>query len=207
MYLIDLISNLSILAPLILGAFFVRKYDRVITTFYILVVLSAIIEAGILYTSWNSINNLAYFHVYTFIEFGFITAIYYQLITTYLVRMGLIVFSILFVLLSLYSLIYWEGLNQFNGVQSMLEGIYVPVLIILYGIHLFKAYDIDSLETHPYFWLSVGYFVYFGCSLFLFGVMNKVIEHNIDIYWSIHGCVNIFLHFMYALTLWIGRKI
>ncbi len=207
MYLIDLISNLSIFAPIILGAIVLRKLNIAMKTLYVFIAISFVLEAIILYTSSYQINNLALFHLFTFLEFGFISAIYIRIITIKVIRYIAILISISFIVFSIYSLLYWEGLNQFNSNQTVFESVFVIGLVITYMFNALKALEIEKIETHPYYWLSVGFLLYFAINLMLFFAMRYVSNNYIDSFWSIHSIMNIILNLVFTLVLWLSRKI
>ena len=206
MHLIDIISNLSILAPTLLGAVLFTRLDGNLRLLYGLIVGTLVLEGVILYTSYNGIGNLYLFHVYTFLEFGVISVLYYRLMRMFLFRVILIVTALGFVVFSLLNLTYWESFSEFNSNQRAVEGVIVLFYLFYYAVYLMQTLELKNIEKHPYYWLTIAYVFYFLATFLLFTFSKSLIKENIQAYWFIHGAFNIFLNTMYAVVLWIGRK-
>ncbi len=148
------------------------------------------------------------FHIYTFVEFIGISGVYYFIFKRNLIyRRLLVALTILFSVLSVISLIYWEGLSRFNTIQRAFEYAILLLYFIMFLSTILRSKAAPLLELHPYFTLTIGFFIYFSGTILLFLNANKFIELDIVNYWFIHGVLNIFLNIIYFVVLWTGTKV
>lgn len=197
----------SILLPTILGAILFKRLPntlKVLTVFVFLTVISEILTY-IFYL--NGQNNLFLYHIYTFLEFGFISWIYASIFNRKYLKVIIGILSLAFISASALSLIKLESLVEFNSIQRMIELI---ILVLYFFIHmgmLMKSKKAPFLEMHPYFILTLGFIIYFIGTAILFYFTNLFIEMgNLVSFWMIHGALNIFLNIIYSIVLWRGSE-
>lgn len=148
-----------------------------------------------------NINNMQLFHAYSFIEFTFLSLIFFRLANSIVWRKVIISIFIAFQLYSVLNLIFLENTSEFNSIQRNVEG---PILII-YCIVFIRFYA--QLEERkrkfykPMFRLAYGLAVYFSGTLILFTFANEILADRTNDYWTIHSLFNIFLNATYALVL------
>lgn len=203
---INLISFYSILAPTLVGVFLFKRLPRLCKYLCILIFSLAIFEfVGEIASNYLG-TNLFLFHLYTYVEFGIIAFIFYNLSKEVVWKRIILIFAIIFALFSIINLTFIETLLQFNSNQRYLEGIMILIFCVGYYTKLLRKAENIYLEKHPFFWLTSGYFIYFAGTLFLFLFSRELMENNNAAFWSLHGILNIFLNLIYVLTLWLGSK-
>jgi hypothetical protein len=198
---IDLISTFSIIAPVVIGAIFYFKLHRTLKVLCWLLFATLILEGAGVWLFELKINNLFIFHLYSYIEFGLITLIYYQLSTNQMWKRLMIVIFVLFLLYSGIVLLFYQGLDSFNSLQRNAEG----VILMVYFFTFIRDYSLFGSRKRAlfksFFWLTYGYFIYFAGTLFLFVFANEILSDRMNDYWIIHGIFNIFLNITYAVVL------
>lgn len=160
------ISMISVVAPMVLGAALYKTLPRELKVLVIYVFIKGILE-GVVYVMWQlSLNNLPFFHLFTYLEFGFISLIYYYLfIRIRRVRYGILMLSAVFLILSIYLLSNYEQLDSFNSLQRGLEHIMVLLYVTLFLTLFFKRLPRERYLLKPYFIMSCGFLVYFVLAL------------------------------------------
>ncbi len=83
-----------------------------------------------------------------------------------------------FGLLSAYT--FWQGLGvvRFSTLQSVVEGILVLGLVMVYFRQLMETLTVLYLEREPLFWVSAGLLVYFAGSLLVRGASNFALQQS-----------------------------
>lgn len=171
----------------------------------LLVVFSAIIEfiASELYE--NGMNNMFLFHIQSTVEFALISLIYFRLFRTPRYKQVVKLFMLLFGLISVYSILFIDGLNEFNTVQRYLEMFFLNFVILLFIRELAVLPKFIPMRQNVYFWLSAGYLIYFSGTILLFVNQTYFLEMGKTEYWIIHGIFNIFLNIVLTFVLWKRR--
>ena len=204
-YDFTLISALSIIAPLIAGAIAFRRLDFSLRLIVVMIFLVALGElaASILFES--KVNNMFIYHAHTYVEFYFLIIFYYRLFRRRFSQKIAEVFAIAFLVIS--CLLYLrDSIYEFNSAQR-----YVEMILLIFIMYQF-LYELDKFSSRvrilksPFFWLTVGYVIYFAGTLLLFLLQQKFVESGFNGYWVVHGIFNIFLNLVLTFVLWTGRE-
>lgn len=198
------ISAMSIIAPLFVGVVFIRTLLISCRLLFLLIITVAIIELLAIILAKYGINNLFLFHLYSFIEFGVISMIYYQLIRNTQQRKFILYFLVVFQGFSLLNLLFFEKITGFNSFQRNIEAIILMFYFFFYLFEISKLKHEYSLRN-PFFILTFGFIIYFVGTLSLFVYANQIIQGTDNSYWLIHSVLNIFLNGIYTIALWKGR--
>ncbi len=196
---------LSIIAPTMVGAFLFRRLITELKTLFAFICITFVLEVIIRVFYELELNNMPFFHLYSFIEFGFITAIYYLLSQDPKWKKGILGIASVFILLSVYNLIYLEGITEFNSNQRYVEGVTLLVFFFGYFFQLMSRPRKEFLESHPFFILTLGLLAYFTGTLLLFLFSKELLSRSDNSYWALHGILNILLNLTYTIVLWKGR--
>lgn len=195
---------MSIIAPLFVGVVFIRTLLISCRLLFLLIITVAIIELLAIILAKYGINNLFLFHLYSFIEFGVISMIYYQLIRNTQQRKFILYFLVVFQGFSLLNLLFFEKITGFNSFQRNIEAIILMFYFFFYLFEISKLKHEYSLRN-PFFILTFGFIIYFVGTLSLFVYANQIIQGTDNSYWLIHSVLNIFLNGIYTIALWKGR--
>lgn len=201
----SIISAYTILAPLIVGAFLFRSLLFPSKILYSLVIVTAFIELSAYFLYLQKMNNMFINHVQSTAEFYLLSIIYLWLLRSVRITNITVIFMILFGLFTIYSILFIEGLNEFNAVQRWVEMILLTQVVLLYMREQSIRRSTVQMKKNPFFWLSVGYLIYFTGTIYLFVNQKYFLEIGQTEYWIIHGIFNIFLNSVFTFVLWTGR--
>ena len=206
---IDLIylSVISILAPTALGAALFKILPRELRILAVFVFVTCLLEAVAYVASILYVNNLVLFHVFTYIEFGCISFMYFSLFRRIrMVRYAILVLSAIFLILSTYLLLAREYFDHYNSLQRVVEHSIVLMYVLFFFFLFSKRSPEERFLLKPYFILSCGFLIYFSMTFIVLLDANHYIELNNFFNWSVHSVLNIFLNGVYFIVLWIGGK-
>ncbi len=203
---INIVSASTILAPLVTGAIFYRKLPPFARFLFLFVVVTFLLEIVTRIYCELGWNNMFLFHLYSYVEVGFICLIYYALSDRPLWKRAIQTVFGLFVTVSLLNLLFFDELTHFNSMQRYVEMVIVYTLLSAYLLN--AVYDPKNrpLAEHPAILLTMGYMIYFLGTLFLFVYGEEILSGNDGKYWVIHGIFNILLNGMYAFVFWKAVK-
>lgn len=196
----------SILPPTILGAIFIRRLPKPLVFLTSFAIITAFLEVLTYVLYLSSTNNIFLVHIHSFIEFAFISLIYYVLLKTKFWRALIWLFSALFVAFSIVNFMLMEDSTDFNSNQRYVEGIILFVYFIAYIGKMINDKSYGYIENHPYFILTINFMLYFGGTLFLF-LFGKQLLSESNNYWVLHGVLNITLNLINTIVIWRGYKI
>lgn len=204
---LHILSACSILAPIAIGAIYLKSLSFVLRILLAFVILMGVMEltAGLL--NLNKINNLFVFHIYTYVEFAAILLIFFFSYDSVFWRTISIIFLIGFLIFSVINNLLFESFSDFNTNQRYLEGILVILLTTGYYMSLLKHPIHRYLERQPLFWLASGWLIYFAGTLYLF-LFSKELLDTADIsWWNIHAILNIGLNMIFVVSFLKGRRV
>jgi hypothetical protein len=198
---------ISVLAPTVLGAVLFKWLPRELKVLAIFIFLTCLLEAFV-YVTWQlNVNNQALFHLFTYIEFGCLSLIYFILLRAIrIVRYAIIILGAVFFSLSMYILFKWEYWDSYNSVQRGLEHIIVLMYMILFLFLFSRRLPEERFLLKPYFILSCGFFIYFAVTFLVLLDTKEYVNFNNVFNWSVHSVLNIFLNIVYFIVLWAGGK-
>jgi len=139
---------------------------------------------------------MPFFHAHTFIEFVSIAVIYYLIAQNLRIRLRIKQFSVVFVILSVFNLIFLEEFTEFNSNQRYLEGI---LLLVIFFLSWF--YFQNSGERN-YLFLNAAFIIYFSGTLLVFILSKELFRgERVNYLWIIHSLLNIGLNISFAIFL------
>ena len=144
-----------------------------------------------------------YDSVYTFLEYGFFTAILWNNIGIKKLRLTIIICSVLFVGAQILTPLIVSD-SQNNSIDSIPVGI-ETILIFIYIIFFFyenfrNNYD-QYIYNHHCFWLSIGMLIYLGGTFFFNLLGNYFNESEIDKYWFLTHIADIIKNLFFCVSI------
>lgn len=197
---ITLLSTLSILAPLVVGAIFYFRMALFTQWLFGFVVFTFLGEVASRVLFELGINNMYLFHVYSFGEVFFICMIYRSLSNTERQRNIILIGFLIFQSISILNLVFFENIEHFNSVQRYVEMMIVYSLLSNFIVRAVNDPTRRPFEQDPAILLTLGLMIYFLGTLFLFIYGNEVLSGSNNNYWILHGIFNIFLNAVYVLV-------
>jgi len=161
------------------------------------------------FTKEFHIMNLPVLHVYTVVEFSWITWFYYVAMPSYLPRKVAIGAIIVFAVAALLNTIYLQPVTQFNTYARTLASIIVITYALIYFYKIISEVQITNLEKDPIFWVNTGFLIYFSGSTLLFVFSNFILpfKTSLNIYvWALHAVFNILLYLIQSVGIWVAAN-
>lgn len=202
------LSMFSIIPAAILGIALFRAMPYPLRILEVFILCTCLIEFSAYAMFMQGKNNMVIYHIHTFVECTAISLIYWQIFgnrtTLKRIILGL---WVIFCIFSLFNILYNEDLLHFNSIQRALEYVILMFYFVAFLSIILRSRVAPLLELHPYFTLTIGFFIYFSGTILLFLNANKFIEFGLGNSWFIHGVLNIFLNIIYFVVLWTGTKV
>lgn len=204
---LNVISAWSILVPIAIGMLYVRSYSFTIRLLFIFVCITGLLElvSGVMMSF--GVNNLILFHLHVYLEFIFISVIFYLTYDSFFWRAVSLSFLAIFLVYSFINITFYEGLQLFNSNQRYIEGLMIIFMCAGYFISLMRRPIHRYLEKQPMFWLTSGFLIYFSGTLYLFLFSKELMAINDFQYWEIHAVLNIGLNTIYVVAFLKERKL
>ena len=201
---LDFWSCVTAFIPLIAALILFKKTSKTLRILSVFVFINAFPEVIAVVLAYHSINNLYVFHAHTIIESIFVCMLVSKIIQTKAIHVIAISFCILFTVFCIINAFYIEGLESFNFIPRIIEGLTVISFCVYFFYRLFTADEMLDLIKYPYFWLFSGWLIYFAGTFFLFNYRND--PGFYVTFPIIHSILNIFLNLVYTYTLWLGSR-
>jgi len=201
------LSMISILAPTFLGVGLFRSLPRELRILAFFVFATCLLE-GVVYVAWlYNVNNLGMFHLFTFVEFIFVSIIYYRLLKSIrVVRYAILALGLFFMTASAYILFKQEYFDQYNSTQRGIEQLIILVYVLLFLYLFSKRLPEERHLLKPYFYLSIGWLIYFSGTFVIFLDAYGYIDLSRFLNWSVHSVLNIFLNAIYFAVFWMAGR-
>ena len=191
------------LLPFLVGAILFKRLSALQRKVLFLVTLTIGVE--LLATYFRKFgNNMPAFHLATWMQVLWIAYIFDGILNglgKIIIRFG----SLLFVLFSLVSIYFFEGIYEFNTLQNYVGHIF----IILICLFFFAQLMIEAKVTNPWkessFVLASILLFYYAGTLFIFIMGNKVKTYEVGL-WYFQSILFIILMFGYTIVLWMKAQ-
>ncbi len=200
------LSGWSPLIPILLGLsrFKILSHSLKIILYYL--IFSIIINRSTYILYKEAINNMPLLHLFTIVEFVFISTYLKNQLKSNIDRRVFILIQVLFLIFCILNSLYIQPINTFNTYARSVESFIIILAII--GVSLRKIGDsTKKTETdNPSInWINSGLLVYFTASLLLFSLNNYLGTHHLNLYklaWDMHAFICIVMYLTFAVGLW-----
>ncbi len=209
----DLLSILSVFSPIIplaIGTFYfsrLKKDGKILTG---LMLISLIVQVLAWILSINRTNNQFLYHIYTPVEFIIFCTVYRIYLSDWINKNIFNILSIGFIALSLLNTLFYQPYYTFNSLTSFAENMLLIMMAILFFYRALDTYKVESVEKSAPFWFNTSVLLYYSASLLILGFMQVISlasESTVRYLFSIHSVLNILHYFLFAISLWINRKV
>jgi len=162
----------------------------------------------------QSRNNLSFLHLYTFLEYLILAGFYYIVLEDSFYRKFILWISALYVLLSIWSTLYYQTIWEVDSLMRGVESGCLLVYCMMFFLTQFGGEEAanDSVErrrTRALFWVNVGYFLYFASNLplMLFWARLQELSRSASlVVWTLHALIAYLLYALIAFGLWKTPK-
>ncbi len=172
---------------------------RILTVYFFVSAMSSVLQY---YLATRHINNLWFIHLFTPIQYAFFAWIFSTRQKEKRRRLALQASTIVFALLCLGGVLFFEDLRSFNSYTKPVEGL---LLVFLSGRLLYEIdkESLDSLARQPQFWFSAATLVYFSGLLVLHALSSLLLSRSVETLrtaWVAHSVVSIISSSLYGVA-------
>lgn len=183
----------SVIFPLIIAGIRYRQLPGYVKTLcaWLLFSLATEIFVGDILTFVLKLGNqnIIYYNVYTFFEFGFIALFFYQGSKIPFFKKIVLFTTPLFIAFCLWDMIFLEGVHQLNAISLGVESILLMLFILALFFEISNDVKLTFIEESPVFWILIGLLIYFASTFFLYIFVNKMVSTDprvADQLWSLN---------------------
>jgi len=209
----SIVVPISILVPIAIGTYRYKDLGEAMRIIFYYLFLDGLVNILAIYLFSLRVNNLPVLHVFTIIEFLFISGFYLQVIHEGKIKRVIIAMMFIFPLLCIANFIFFQDINRFNTNTRPLEAL----MVMIYSLIYFAQNNEDGIEkkwvVNPINWVSTGLLLYFSGALFIFSFSNmtslqKVSKyHSLDVLiWDIHATLLLIMYLLFAIGFSKCRK-
>jgi hypothetical protein len=206
--ILEKISSLICLVPLISAFINLRYIKRYLVPLFLYVIAATITEFFVYLHVKSGTSNFYLFRAFTLIEFTLVSTVY------------IIFFEKFFKPFVFYFIIFLFYLTSFfdyklNGLSVLddLSSSFGALIFTCYSLFLFyfilKNLVFDNLLQSPIFWINSAILLYFAGNLFLFAFSNflqSYYHHERNILWAtVHSLFNITFNILLGISFWKSR--
>ena len=194
------LSAYTVIFPLVLGWLGWKKQERGMRVFFILLCLVVISETTAFLTSYTESNLLVY-DIFTAVEYAFLMLMFGSWYEENTFRRGMMWSVPVFIAIWITAKFILKETGEFDSVFLSIESV---VFVFLSVLTLAKEMRDSNvlLVDNPRFWVSSGVLVYFAGNLFLFALIEQVLQPSMQRYhgaWLIHTALNVTKNILFAL--------
>jgi hypothetical protein len=200
------LSVFSIFVPVIFGAIFYRSLPLPIKVLFVYICMAAAIEVTSSLFFASGANNIVLYEVLTYFEFILLSTVYFLLLPSKPIRMGMVVLSTAFIVYLLWSDIFRGNSNELNTTTIIIESILLISFFVCYMITLLSKSTSPYLETQPYFVLSGGLLIYFVGNFLVYFYYDFLDGQMALSVWTVHSLLNLILNLIYTAVIWKSKK-
>lgn len=167
---------------------------KILLLYFVLALVADFIAA---YLSSQGINNLWVFHIFTIVEYGFLTIILSMWQKNAVLKRVLQLTVPVFTLLGIVAIAFLEDTTQFNNFSNPIAQL---LLISASAITLFELHNEgpQSVFGDPRFWIGSGILVYNASTLVIFSLSNLLSMELLIVVFTFHTFMNFITNLTYA---------
>ena len=199
LFALSSVSFASSFLPFVLGIIKYKTLKNVLPVFYIALVSVTFELVGYLFSN-QSVATKYISYVYTVCEFCFVLHFFIEYYKKYYKIKFLYALIPLFIILTIIDYVYVIT-NSIDSVSLIFESL-LFIFISLYSLLFFIKHLIDEKITeNPFFWANAGILIYFSGNilLFLFDKTLKSKEYDV-VYIFTHSILNIFYNCLLCIS-------
>lgn len=196
------LSQISAFVPVCFG---LLNYARLDKTFKALLVFTCIALFTEYFANWYAHNvnpnNLPPLHVYSLIEFGFLSWVFCAQLNS---KAKYVVWGVLLCVaagFAYYNACVQDGWYKMNDIARTFNSIVLTCFSLVFFLRMLRIDFPAPLQNNAAFWYTGAVFIYFSINLFFFLLFNRITDKPDGIKLmglGIHSTVNIIANLLYA---------
>ena len=144
-------------------------------------------------------NNAPLLNFYSILNFCFYLFVLKDVIVSRLVKQGIKIIIIAFLIWSLYNVFFIQKVDMWNSMTYSTGCLLVVALSIYYFFELFKRPAFIDLKKEPSFWIISGIMFFCACSFPFLGLANFLLNAPLVLINNLSTILTLLSVLMYAL--------
>ncbi len=184
-------------------------FKKILILFFILIsIIDLFSYLWIFLFHWG--NNMPFMHLIGLIEGIFISLIYYNYVSTVILRKMIYFIGILVNLFAVFVGILIEGIYNYPSIAQAPIGIMVILWSLLGFYELMNKNQGMEIYKEEMFWINSAFLIYFAGTFFLFLLSNYLIQTDskaANSFWMINLFLNILVNIFYCIGIKKGNNV
>jgi hypothetical protein len=174
------------------------------------VIFAAVLDEVSIQLASHHIHNIIGLHFYTMVEFFILSGFFVNVFNQKRMVSAVKVMGILFTILCLVNVAFFQKVTQFNTYTRSLEALLIVVYCLIYFDQESKLKQTVQWQNRPNNWFVTSNLQYFACAFFLFLFSNvigaMVKPATFSRIWDIHTCLVMAMYLLFATGFWYERS-
>lgn len=192
----------SILLPTVFGVIFYRHLPSPLRVLSFFLLCSVITEGIGYYCFLSKLNNMPLFHIDTFIQFTFLTIIYYQLFQTIQSKLILVFMLVIFTAFMIIEAVFITSIFEPNSISRTTEALMVILICLFFIFPVRRSSWMEKRAKKTYSLLSFSLLIFFIGTLLVSVYSKGLMKEELYKFWVIHSVLNISLNIAYTVVIW-----
>jgi hypothetical protein len=148
-------------------------------------------------------DNTWLYNVFNPFFYFFLINIYRVINTNEGIKNGIRIFNFLFIIFVLLNSIFYQGIfeGKFQTYTLIIGGGFLIFTASAYFIKLILSEEKESFSSDPFFWMSLGFIIYFGGTVPFLGMHNYLLNN----FYEFHHFY--FVYIYYGLSIFLNLTI
>lgn len=147
-------------------------------------------------------NNIPIYNFFSVFEFCFYLFLITQIITNEKVKKIILFSSLIYSIVSLGNIFFFQGISRFHTVTYSLGCLMIVAACIYFFLELFRLPRAVKLSVDPAFWICSGLLFFYCCGFPLYAFLNfwAQFEWVVTNFQKIVAILNIFLYSLFIIA-------
>ena len=195
-------SGLTVFVPFTLALLGLNKLDQGMKYFAALLCLVLVSETtAFLVGAYFKVNNLLIYDIFTALEYVFLIAVFSCWFERGWFRTAMFASVPVFLSVWISAKLFVEVSGEFDSIFLSIESV---VFVMISVVTLTKEMRDSTvlLADNPHFWIASGTLVYFAGNLFVFALIEQLLQPSVTRYhsaWLIHSGLNVTKNILFSL--------
>jgi hypothetical protein len=197
---LEKIRLLSSLLPIVFFVIFCKKKaSKELWVFFIYCNISFVFDLFLSVSPWASEHRYLIWNIFGILEIGFLSYFFYLIINQRLIRLLILLFSLCFIIFSLfYSKSDNDQNDQYNSIMNSVGSVLILILTLCYIMNSMKQTDEPINILNPVFLIVIAILLNVSSTLFLTIISNHLTVNEMEKYWNISNYSNILMNLIFS---------
>lgn len=160
-------------------------------------VLNAIVETIGYYT----FNNTWLYNVSNIIEILILNRLYFSNYKTAGFKKFSVIASILFLLFSLWNIIYGQRIHEFNSYSFLIGCLTLVTCACLYLYEFLLSEKYNSFFKNGFIWITAGIIIFYSCCFLILGSYNFLVKSDMQLLGQLFEIIRLVNLIMYCFII------